>query len=201
MSPAFNARRRPFISRLCFTRHSLRSEASITFRRLTPPVGATRNAECPRFDNIRAHPGYRSGIATKHAAGRHRRTRSRPSASGAASDRPATRVSVTVSSPFSPIDCQEAHPRRSAATRPCRRGLERWIRSKLWQITARTPSSRVPFAAQSRDEPLPYSAPAKNHQRHFLGLILHRGIVDRHLLAIGPMLWSGRLPEYFHRRL
>ena len=35
------------------------------------------------------------------------------------------------------------------------------MRSKLWQITARTPSSRVPFAAQSRDEPLPYSAPAK----------------------------------------
>ena len=34
------------------------------------------------------------------------------------------------------------------------------MRSKLSQITARTPSSRVPFAAQSRDEPLPYSAPA-----------------------------------------
>src|SRR6266852_9644766 len=27
----------------------------------------------------------------------------------------------------------------------------------------------------------------KNHQRDSLGLILHRGIVDRHLLAIGPM--------------
>ena len=34
------------------------------------------------------------------------------------------------------------------------------MRSKLWQITARTPSRRVPFAAQSREEPLPYSAPA-----------------------------------------
>ena len=27
-------------------------------------------------------------------------------------------------------------------------------------ITARTPSNRVPFAAQSREEPAPYSAPA-----------------------------------------
>src|SRR6202171_2264378 len=27
----------------------------------------------------------------------------------------------------------------------------------------------------------------ENHQRHLLGLILHGGIVNRHLLAIGPM--------------
>src|SRR6267378_4706551 len=27
----------------------------------------------------------------------------------------------------------------------------------------------------------------KNHQRDLLGLILHRGIVDRHLLAVGPV--------------
>ena len=38
--------------------------------------------------------------------------------------------------------------------------FERWMRSKLSAITARTPSRRVPFAAQSRDEPAPYSAPA-----------------------------------------
>ena len=38
--------------------------------------------------------------------------------------------------------------------------LERWMRSKLWAMTARTPSSLVPLAAQSRDEPLPYSTPA-----------------------------------------
>ena len=34
------------------------------------------------------------------------------------------------------------------------------MRSKLCAITARTPSSTVPFAAQSRDEPVPYSLPA-----------------------------------------
>src|ERR1051326_7879294 len=35
------------------------------------------------------------------------------------------------------------------------------MRSKLAAITAFTPNKRVPFAAQSRDEPLPYSFPAK----------------------------------------
>ena len=34
------------------------------------------------------------------------------------------------------------------------------MRSKLSAITACTPSSRVPFAAQSRLEPVPYSLPA-----------------------------------------
>ncbi len=38
--------------------------------------------------------------------------------------------------------------------------LERWIRSKLSAMTARTPSNAVPLAAQSRDEPDPYSLPA-----------------------------------------
>ncbi len=35
------------------------------------------------------------------------------------------------------------------------------MRSKVSAITARTPSSLVPLAAQSRDEPVPYSLPAK----------------------------------------
>ena len=39
--------------------------------------------------------------------------------------------------------------------------FERWMRSKLSAITALTPRSAVPFAAQSRDEPAPYSTPPK----------------------------------------
>ena len=39
--------------------------------------------------------------------------------------------------------------------------LLRWIRSKLSAMTAFTPSSIVPFAAQSRDDPDPYSLPAR----------------------------------------
>ena len=35
------------------------------------------------------------------------------------------------------------------------------MRSKLSAITAFTPSSMVPLAAQSREEPVPYSLPAK----------------------------------------
>jgi hypothetical protein len=34
------------------------------------------------------------------------------------------------------------------------------MRSKLLAITARIPRSSVPFAAQSRELPVPYSAPA-----------------------------------------
>ncbi len=35
------------------------------------------------------------------------------------------------------------------------------MRSKLCAMTALTPSSRVPLAAQSRELPVPYSCPAR----------------------------------------
>jgi len=35
------------------------------------------------------------------------------------------------------------------------------MRSKLFAMTARAPRSIVPLAAQSREEPVPYSAPAR----------------------------------------
>ena len=38
--------------------------------------------------------------------------------------------------------------------------LLRWILSNDWAMTARTPCSAGPLAAQSRDEPDPYSLPA-----------------------------------------
>ena len=38
--------------------------------------------------------------------------------------------------------------------------FDRWIRSKLSAITALTPTRFVPFAARSREEPVPYSLPA-----------------------------------------
>ena len=65
--------------------------------------------------------------------------------------------------------------------------FERWIRSKLWAITARTPSSRVPLAAQSRLEPEPYSLPASTTSGHALIQVANRGVVDRHLLAVREM--------------
>ena len=57
------------------------------------------------------------------------------------------------------------------------------MRSKLSAITALTPSSSVPFAAQSRDEPVPYSLPAMTTSGVASCLVLHRRVVDRHLLA------------------
>ena len=38
--------------------------------------------------------------------------------------------------------------------------FERWIRSKLSANAARMPNSMGPFAAQSRELPLPYILPA-----------------------------------------
>ena len=48
----------------------------------------------------------------------------------------------------------------SSGSTPMFTRLLRWMRSKLSASTALTPSSSVPFAAQSRDEPDPYSLPA-----------------------------------------
>src|SRR5882672_4432610 len=65
----------------------------------------------------------------------------------------------------------------SSASTPIPIRLLRWIRSKFSAITARTPSSSVPLAAQSREEPVPYSLPA----------ITLRGFEDSRLLTVGQM--------------
>ena len=63
-----------------------------------------------------------------------------------------------VSSPVRPSCCQESGKTSGNTPMPTR--FDRWIRSKLAASTARTPSSIVPFAAQSRELPVPYSLPA-----------------------------------------
>ena len=47
-----------------------------------------------------------------------------------------------------------------------------------------TPSSVVPLAAQSRDEPEPYSRPGQQDERRALGGVAHRDVVDEARLAI-----------------
>ena len=59
------------------------------------------------------------------------------------------------------------------------------MRSKLCATTAFTPSSFVPLAAQSRDEPVPYSCPARMISGVLRRLIFHRRVVNAHLLAVG----------------
>jgi hypothetical protein len=51
--------------------------------------------------------------------------------------------------------------RNTSGSTPMPTRFERWMRSKLSTTTAFTPSRKVPFAAQSRDEPMPYSLPPK----------------------------------------
>ena len=67
---------------------------------------------------------------------------------------------VKRSSPVKPSEVRVSAPVNCSGSTPIPTRLERWMRSKLSTITARTPSRLVPFAAQSRDEPVPYSLPA-----------------------------------------
>ena len=57
------------------------------------------------------------------------------------------------------------------------------MRSKLFAITALTPSSCVPLAAQSRDDAGAVFLAAEDDRRRALRDVFHRRVVDRHLLA------------------
>jgi hypothetical protein len=70
-------------------------------------------------------------------------------------------VIVNLSLPVRPSDFTDSPSENCSGSTPIPTRLERWMRSKLSAITARTPSRRVPLAAQSRDEPEPYSLPAR----------------------------------------
>ena len=65
------------------------------------------------------------------------------------------------SSPVRPSDSADSPSGNWSGSTPIPTRLERWMRSNDCAITARTPSRFVPFAAQSRDEPEPYSLPAR----------------------------------------
>ena len=78
-------------------------------------------------------------------------------------------------------------PGTAAAARPCRPGCS----GGCARSSRRSPPARraacVPLAAQSRDEPVPYSLPARTTSGMPSRLVLHRGVVDRHLLAVGQV--------------
>ena len=60
-----------------------------------------------------------------------------------------------VSVPSSPSDVASWPFWKFSGSTPMPTRFERWIRSNVFEITAETPSKKVPFAAQSRDEPMP----------------------------------------------
>ena len=66
---------------------------------------------------------------------------------------------VNVSVPVRPRDSAFWPAGYCSGSTPMPIRFERWIRSYDSAMTARTPSSMVPLAAQSRDEPEPYSLP------------------------------------------
>ena len=88
-------------------------------------------------------------------------------------------ITSKTSRPVRPSELATDSPAmNSSGSTPMFTRLLRWIRSKLSAMTAFTPSSIVPFAAQSRDEPEPYSLPARMISGTPCFLIQHRGVVD-----------------------
>ena len=73
---------------------------------------------------------------------------------------PSRPVIETSSSPVRPSEDADSPSGNCSGSTPMPTRLERWMRSKDCAITARTPSRLVPLAAQSREEPEPYSEPA-----------------------------------------
>jgi hypothetical protein len=97
---------------------------------------------------------------------------------------------VKVSVPVRPSDCR-VWPSNSAGSTPMPIRLERWMRSKLLAMTAFTPSSIVPLAAQSRELPVPYSSPARTTS----GVPLRRSAWPRRRsLICSPLGWCSREP-------
>ncbi len=75
--------------------------------------------------------------------------------------RPVTPAMSKVSVPSRPSESAVSPAGNCSGSTPMPMRFERWIRSKLSVMTARTPSRLVPLAAQSRDEPEPYSLPPR----------------------------------------
>jgi hypothetical protein len=66
-----------------------------------------------------------------------------------------------VSRPVSPSESGVSPSANCSGSTPIMSRFDRWIRSYDSAITALTPSRFGPFAAQSRDDPEPYSLPAR----------------------------------------
>ena len=158
-------------------------------RRSTPPTSCRstygrmppcRNAASSSGVSMRASALKRTGAPS----GRRASTAISPRAAGR-SAMPVTRERLL--GPSGRGSPRSRPPRNCSGSTPMFTRLLRWMRSKLSAMTAFTPSSSVPFAAQSRDEPEPYSLPGEDEQRHALLLVAHRRVVDRHLLAVGQV--------------
>lgn len=62
-------------------------------------------------------------------------------------------------------------------------------------MTARTPNSEVPLAAQSREEPEPYSLPPRTTSGTPASLVIHGGVVHR---GLQPSGWVKSRVNHLH---
>ena len=102
---------------------------------------------------------------------------------------------VNSSSPVRPSDSRVSPCGNCSGSTPIPIRLERWMRSYDSAMTARTPSSAVPLAAQSREEPEPYSLPASTTSGVAVRGVLLGRVVDRRLLTVGPGRWRVTPPS------
>ena len=126
------------------------------------------------------HAGIELDLAPALAAAFTRSCEGIGSPGGLAAARPSIQKR---SSPVSPSDPAASPAGNCSGSTPMPIRLERWMRSKLSAITALTPSSLVPLAAQSREDPVPYSRAGEHDQLDAFGGVAHGGLVDRHLLG------------------
>ncbi len=147
-----------------------------------PPARAARTAGCRRSCSSPPRSAYRSGTAQRRSASTPslRVTTSVRSCCGRMSA--GTAISY-VSSPVMPSDCTVSVPLNCSGSTPMPTRLERWMRSKLLAITAFTPRSCVPFAAQSRERAGAVLLSTEHHRGCAVRDVLHGRVVDEHLLA------------------
>ena len=170
----------------------LRPGGHAAWRRVARPrpaspsaAGAARTAGCRRAGSRRRPSGCRAArrpgtrLRAVLAPDPHRHLHARLQAA------PTPRRRRRSRAPVSPSVLRSWPALNWSGSTPMPTRFERWMRSNVSATTALTPSSSGPLAAQSRDEPVPYSLPADHDQRDVLLLVVLRGLEDAgHLVVL-----------------
>ena len=155
-------------------------------------AGAGRSAGCRRAGSRRPPAACRCAPSpgsslTLPSAAVARTVSSRPPREAALEQRRQARRSRRPPRRSARATRRSRRPGTAAAECPCRPGCCGGCARSSRRSPPRTPSRRGPFAAQSRDDPEPYSLPARMTSGTPLGGVLHRGVEDRHQLAVGQV--------------